>query len=130
VLVDLDAHQRAAETGAEDATQQEVGRGREEQHQPVELVELFQVDQDRVAEVHGRLGIDVDAVGAAAELGVVEDEVQHLGEGQRHHDEIDAARAQHQQAGDQREGDADSDRRGQGPPQAGRLVFRPDQRQA
>ena len=43
-----------------------------------------------------------DAVAAAADLGVVEDEVHHLREGERDHDEVDAARAQRKRADDER----------------------------
>jgi len=42
------------------------------------------------------------AVGAAAELGVVEQEEQHLSEGERHHEKEEAPRAQRQGTDDQR----------------------------
>jgi hypothetical protein len=53
-----------------------------------------------------RLEVDVDAVGAASEGAdlVVEEQVEHhLRERHRDHDEVDAVRADHEEADDQRE---------------------------
>jgi hypothetical protein len=129
VLIHLDADQRPAEGRAEHAAQQQEDGQHQDQHQPVEVLDLFQVGQGEAADRQRRLVVDVDAVGTAAVLAVVEEEEQHLREGQRHHDEEDAFRPQHQQAGDQREQGAHRHRRRQRPPQAGGLVLRPEQGQ-
>jgi hypothetical protein len=52
---------------------------------------------------NGDLGPDVDGdtVRSTREFGIVEEEEQHLAEGERHHDEIDAAGTQHQRANQQ-----------------------------
>jgi hypothetical protein len=106
---------------------EQVDGGQPGQHVPVEGLEVFQVDQHGVAKLHLRLDVDVDAVGTAAEPGVVEHEVEHLGEGQRDHDEIHAAGTQHEEAGDQRERGAGQYGGGQGGPQVAGFVLRAHQ---
>ncbi len=94
------------------------------QHQPVEMHGI--VDAQRPRAEHAELGpeIDVGAVAAAGDLGVVEDEIDHLRERQRDHDEVDAPRAQHQHADQQRQHRRRGNRRHQQPPAIAGLGLR------
>ena len=71
---------------------------------------LAEVDEGASGDRERRLGVQEDAVAAAADLGVVEDEVGHLRERERDHDEVDAARAQAERADDERVGGGRADR--------------------
>ncbi|KAG1240563.1 hypothetical protein G6F68_017538 [Rhizopus microsporus] len=94
------------------------------------------VERRAVAQVEGhpagnrQLGpeVQVDAVAAAADLGVVEDVIRHLRECQRDHDEVNAARAQRQGACHGGVGGRRQQGRGQQPPQAGGFRFGRQQR--
>ena len=116
VLVDFDAVQRASERRSEQRSEEQK-RGNEHcQHEIEELVRIAEIDERDVAELDVGLEVHRDAVRAAAEVGVVENEVEHLGERERHHDEVDAACAQNENA-DQRGRDGRcADRSGQREP--------------
>ena len=69
-----------------------------------------------------RLEVDVDAIRAAQCLVVEEQEVDHLGECHRHHDEIDAVGTDHEEADHQGRQARSGGRQGQAPPQRNRVV--------
>ena len=80
-----------------------VGRDQRGEHDVVEVVRCRPGRAGRPP-TRARLDVQEDAVAAAAELGVVEHEVGHLREGQRDHDEVDAAGAQAERADEERVG--------------------------
>ena len=59
-------------------------------------------DTVKVGDPIAELEIQADPIGAAAELRVVEHEIEHLREGERHHDEVDALHAHDEHADDER----------------------------
>ena len=89
------------------------------------------IDVRRVREVKGRKGADggdrlevhADAVRSAAELGVVEDEIEHLRERERHHDEVDALHADDEQPDHERRDGRSQHCRRQREPEIGRFVL-------
>ena len=74
-------------------------------------------------------GVDIDAVRASREARVVEKIVDHLREGQRHHDEVHPRGANDQCADHQRDYGAGRQRQWQGQPQVGRIACRRGERQ-
>ena len=70
---------------------------------------------------------EIRAVRSAAELGVVEDEEDHLPERERHHQEKEAAGAQRERADEQRRNAGDDHRDGKRLPHRQRRIFRRDQ---
>ena len=99
LLVDADAGQCRPEARAPDQRQQAIGPCQRSQYRIEPGPAIFHVER-----TEDRAYIHVDAVAAAADLGVVKDEVRHLRESQRDHDEVDAARAQAQRTDHQRVG--------------------------
>ncbi|MNK85219.1 hypothetical protein D3C87_1050940 [compost metagenome] len=98
-----DADQRVAEARAQQHRQCHHRQHQRHQHQPVEVHRV--VDGQRAVPQQAELGpeVDIGAVAAAGDLCIVEHEIDHLGEGQRDHDEVHAARAQHQRPHHQRQ---------------------------
>jgi hypothetical protein len=99
------------------------------QHHPVERPRVLQIDKRHARD--GRFGLEVDVgpVRSARELGVVEEEEQHLPEGQRDHDEVDAPGAQGERPDHQRGERSDADRERQGEPKRRRLRRRGGERE-
>ncbi|MCY1363681.1 hypothetical protein D9M69_504540 [compost metagenome] len=97
LLVHADARERRAEARAADERQQAVGEHQRRQHHVEQHCAVLHVER-----AEGGAHVQVDAVAAAADLGVVEHEEGHLRKGQRDHDEIHAARAQAQRTDEQR----------------------------
>ncbi len=128
VLVGLDADQHPPERRAQHAQQQQVHQHQRNQDEVIELVAFVQVERHPPAQPRLRPEIEIDAVRAAAERGVVEQVEGHLREGKGHHDEIDALGAQHQHADQQRRQRRGQHRRRQHQPQVGRIVLWRDQR--
>jgi hypothetical protein len=56
----------------------------------IEVRRALEVEEGHPCDRDGGLEVDVGPVRPAADLGVVEEEEQHLAEGERHHDEVDA----------------------------------------
>lgn len=102
-FVVLDADQRMAQARSQHQSQHGQRQRQPGQREPVELRRLIQVDQAAAGQREGRLVVDVGPVAAAEGFDVVEHEVHQLAEGQRDHDEVDAARAHHQEADRQRQ---------------------------
>ncbi|MNS76029.1 hypothetical protein D3C72_1095650 [compost metagenome] len=104
LFVDADAGQCRAKGRPPQQRQKAPGQRQAGQHEEVERGRVAQVEGHPAAQ--GQLGpeVQVDAVAAAADLGIVEYVVRHLRESQRDHDEVDAAGAQRQRAGHERIG--------------------------
>ncbi len=73
----------------------------QDQREIIKLHGAFEIEGLETGD--GQLGPDVDVMPsrAAAELGVVEDEVEHLREGESDHDEVDARGAHDEKADDE-----------------------------
>ncbi len=94
-LVEAHALQHAAERRAREPDQQKIARHQRRQAEVIKVDPVAEVEKLPGADGDHRLDVDVGAVGAAGEAGVVKEREQHLAEGERHHDEIEAARQHH-----------------------------------
>ena len=97
-LVPADRLQHAAERRAREPQQKEIG---DDQHRHAEVIENrppLEIENRDAPERDHRLDVDVGAVRAAGDARVVEQREQHLPEGERHHDEIEAAREHRERA--------------------------------
>ena len=92
LLVDADAGQGAAEARPQQDRQEEEHGHQATQCEAIHHQRLLQFQQAGDAGLHRQ----VDAVGATAQGGVVHNEIGHLRERQRHHDEVHALGAQRQ----------------------------------
>ena len=89
LLVAADPLQRAAERRAQQHAQEDEDEEHRREHEIVDVRRIAEVERREAADRRDRLEVHADAVGTAAELRVVEHEVEHLRERERHHDEID-----------------------------------------
>ena len=72
------------------------------QRQVIKLHRVFEIEGLEAGNGQFRPHVDVDAIGAAAEFGVVKNRIEHLRKGEGDHDEIDTGGAHDQKADDQR----------------------------
>src|SRR5712692_247429 len=84
-LVGLDARQRASEGRMQHFAQQPVHANQDSEHEVIELNWVFEIE--RLNAGYGEFGpnVDVNAIRAATQFGVVEYRIQHLREGECHH---------------------------------------------
>src|ERR1700680_2207766 len=90
VLVAADALQRAAEGRAQQHAQEDEHQQHRCEHEVIRMCRAGEIERQKSADAGHRFEIHADAVGTSAEIRVVENEVEHLGERERHHDEIDS----------------------------------------
>ncbi len=110
------------------AIEKEINTDQKQERKVIELRGAFQVERLESRELQLGTHGDVDAVRAAGDFGVMKEGINHLREGESHHDEIDAACAHDQIADQQRDQRGGGDRGGQGEPQIGCFIFGRDQR--
>ena len=108
LLVDPDPLQHTAETRAHEPKQEEISRCEQNETDVEELPPIIEVEQCRAADGQVRFDVDVSAVRALGDIGVVKDRKHHLPGGERHHDEIEAARQHGEDANDERTGGCES----------------------
>src|SRR5207244_2705751 len=96
MLVGADALQSASERRAQQESQQDERQQQQYEHDVIHLDRLVEVERRERADRGRWLEIDVAAVGAASDLRIMKNEIEHLRERERYHDEVDAARAQHE----------------------------------
>src|ERR1700682_5968655 len=89
---------------------------------------FFEVEQLAAREIQLRLDVEIDAVRPSTELGIVEEVIEHLPEGQRDHDEVDARSTQHEQTDQKRQSGGNDQRRRKRQPKTRRLVLRGEKR--
>src|SRR4030095_3954497 len=123
------AGQRAAEWSMEQPIEKSVNNDEKNKCQIVKLRRTFEIERFEAGDAKLRAHVDIDAVGAAAELGVMKDRVDHLRKGKCYHDEVDAGGTNDQEADDERGGRGSGEGEGQGKPEVGRLVLWRDERQ-
>ncbi len=98
-LVVADRLQGAAERRAGKPEQKQIGS---EQYREAKIIKhgaFIEIEQCEGPERELRLDVDVGAVRAAGDAGVVEQRIQHLPERERHHDKVERAR-QHRERTD------------------------------
>src|SRR5215831_811368 len=123
LLIDAHRRQGMAKRRGEDGSKQEEDPEHQGEHQVVKMDRGFEVEQLGSGQLELRSCVQVQAVGAAAQLGVVKQVVEHLGEGQGDHDEVDACGSNDQQADQQRKRCCDCQGEREGQPEAGGLVL-------
>jgi len=98
LLVAVDPSEHAAEGRAQEALQQEVRQHQRGEDEEIGGGPIGEVEQRLAEEREQRLLREVESVGAAEPGRLAEEIEEHLREGERHHDEVDAGRAQAQPA--------------------------------
>src|SRR4029077_5838516 len=126
-FVGLDAGQRATERRMHDLAHEHIHPDHDNQHEIIELHRIFEIKGLDAGD--GELGTyqDINPIRAAAQFSVVKNRINHLREGEGHHDEIDTRAAHYEKANDQGGSRGGEDSEGQGEPEAGGLIFRRDQ---
>jgi hypothetical protein len=129
MLVAADALQRAPERRAQHRPQEGEYSDEQGQHEIIDVPCVGEIERREAPDRRDRLEVHADAVRSAAELRVVEDEIEHLRERERHHDEVDALHAYDEHADRQRRECRGEHRRRQREPEVRRLVLRAHQPQ-
>ena len=127
LLVDADTGERAAEGGVQNLIQNPIDGDQCDQRQIEKLRRTFEIEGLEAGNGQFWPDIDVDAIGAAAQFGVVKDRIEHLCEGEGDHDEIDARGAHDQEANDESGASGGGHGCGKSEPETGRFIFRCDQ---
>jgi hypothetical protein len=123
LLVRANAGKRVAKARAADHREQREDQRERSERRVVERARTAEVDEREVADGEHRLHVQVHAVAAAGELGVVKHEVRHLRERERHHDEVNAARTKRERA-DRRRGESGDGEHGRHEPCERRRIGR------
>src|SRR4029453_15655498 len=90
MLVAADSSQRVTERRGQTHAQQDESDHQPPENEIVEVRWIAEVERSSATDRRGRLEVHRDSIGAAAELRVVKDEIEHLRQGKSHHDEVDA----------------------------------------
>ena len=128
VFVALDANQHPAKRRLQHAPQEQVHQHQRGQNEVEQMHFIAQLKRLPAKNGCRGFGVEVHPVRAAAQRRIVEDEVRHLGKSQRHHDEVDAFGAQHEQANQKRRQRCQRHRGWQHQPQAHGFKLRHEQR--